>query len=1113
MWTSQFPSSGGGGGATSASQVSFTPTAGISATTVQAALAEVDVEKLSFATGTLAARPASYAVNTLYVVRGDTVANNGKASLYVTSISTWVDFLVGSGGSGAASGITLTPTGDVAATDVQAGIAELSSEKLAFSTGTLASRPANPNVRTLYVVSGDTATNNDVAYVYNTTTSTWLRIFAPKSSTDISHVPTADLTASANTVNNAINQLAFGKMRVLSGTLADFNALVNPSYSAAFMVRGDTDVNNGKLFINLPGVAWVPIQGGLDTETASTAPIGFAELTKQTGSTISFNEATGTFTIAPTSGVYDIIYYGKLLNKFTAETVQIASVTGLHYIFFTQHGILSASTTQFDFKSQIPIAMIYWNATTSKAVLLMDERHGSSMDPATHEYLHRTRGASISFVPSVGFAGTISTAGDGNSIADAQIGIAPGTFYDEDIKIDITASVTPVANTWQQDIAFPGKFPVFYRSGAVYTIDVATTSPLKFGTLRPVYNLNTAGTWSTPDVDNNKFFVQFIVATNNLNSPIISIMGQNQYNTRSDADDVNFSDLNLSGLPIAELRPLYKIVFKTSNTMTNSVKANIVSFFDLRLTTTSTGSVTQNTIDNEFRNTPQNVFAYNPTASTAWDSYINGLVGENRLKSDMLLYSQSGVDDQVLEVDVNVAIHTSGMITTPATVAQNLSWTLSSALPAGFLNNDYVLFYIADFSFIGIGRYSTAGTDNVISTVYYDRSQTYVANTTYPVNVKRLRSINVSGGASVGTLDQVILQGNSTNRDVVLGGNNQLGGANKTISLGTDGSFTTPLNAADSLSPSSLSAGTAGQFLTSSGPSATPHWSTLLLAGVNDFSTNYWEPSQRIVNVSNSGNNLTITLSDPVTLASGTFICFKPTFDGFSSTNPMIATLTANVTASTTISASVDSSPQTWTGDAIDRSLFYLSNYAASVATPTAIRYDDTTSKWVAMSQLEARLRYTQGTNSGNVLEGYFNGISLRQPNNATPSQTTIKDAYTGNGLAKTITLPATFPATADRQVLAVSTVPSSNSVVTEWKDMRTWTDYVSRWTTPPVQVNTAIVTATINGEQYLGNVYQYDSVFRFVPNSYQSFLDTIWDDFNVVTNTLSNLLLSRNNL
>src|SRR6056297_3332895 len=115
--------------------------------------------------------------------------------------------------------------------------------------------------------------------------------------------------------------------------------------------------------------------------------------TDRADSTISFDNATRTFTIAPTGTDYE--FYSDL-NKYisTGDSVVIANTEGLHYIYYDTSGTLVETTT---FNPQIITrwaftAAIYWDATNNEAILFEDERHGNTMDSATHIYNHVTFG-------------------------------------------------------------------------------------------------------------------------------------------------------------------------------------------------------------------------------------------------------------------------------------------------------------------------------------------------------------------------------------------------------------------------------------------------------------------------------------------------------------------------------------------------------------------------------------------------------------------------------------------------------------------------------------------------------------------------------------------------
>jgi hypothetical protein len=173
-----------------------------------------------------------------------------------------------------------------------------------------------------------------------------------------------------------------------------------------------------------------------------------------------------------------------------------------------------------------------------------------------------------------------------------QLDIADGTFFDEDLQVDITHSSWPTPNTWQQVLQGGAEIPIFYRSGSVWKRTTPTKYPIKQGTLAQ-YNLNTAGNWSTPDLATNKYGVTWIVATNNLNYPVIGIMGQKQYDNLNKVAEDTWAALDLANLPIFEIRPLWKVAYLVSNGFANTPKAAIREVVDLRVVgSTATGLLT-----------------------------------------------------------------------------------------------------------------------------------------------------------------------------------------------------------------------------------------------------------------------------------------------------------------------------------------------------------------------------------------------------------------------------------------------------------------------------------------------------------------------------------------
>ncbi len=399
------------------------------------------------------------------------------------------------------------------------------------------------------------------------------------------------LTVNAKGQLTSINSGAFSPgMLSPTGSGSGLDAdLLDGYHASAFALAGHshalndlTDVvtpspKNGQL-LEFDGTNWV------NAVRPSNEPIGHEDFTE---STISFDESTRIFSIAPVGVSHTVWCVGIRYIKTTTETVTIPDTTALYYIYYSSSGVLSYKTSFFTWDQEAPVAYIYWNADDNRAYYLADERHGVTLDWATHEYLHRTRGAAYAS----GFGvNNYTTTGNGSLDSHAQIDLADGTFFDEDLQIDIVHAASPVVNTWQQHLQGHGRFPIFYRTGNVWKRTSPTNFPIYYTTAAN-YNLNSAGHWSPVTLANNRYGISWLVATNNLTYPAMVILGQAEYTNEAGYAAANWSDLDLSGFPSVEFRPLHKIVYQTSTSYANTPKSRFVHVYDLR-SILPTGGVT-----------------------------------------------------------------------------------------------------------------------------------------------------------------------------------------------------------------------------------------------------------------------------------------------------------------------------------------------------------------------------------------------------------------------------------------------------------------------------------------------------------------------------------------
>lgn len=285
--------------------------------------------------------------------------------------------------------------------------------------------------------------------------------------------------------------------------------------------------------------------------------------------TFTFDDGTRVFSIQPTGD--DFVYFAEGNRVVsTGETVTISDSEGLWFFYLTGDGTLAATQTFTDeiITRYAFVALLYWDDTNKISLTLAEERHGNTMDSATHLYNHETYGTRYGG----GLQPTdIITEGSGNDDAHAQFGVNSGTIWDEDIEIYIDAN------------AFPAQIPFFYQLGP--TGVWRKTAPngfvcLPIGTLGtlPAWNEHVAGTWQLTEVSNNNYILMHLYATNDLYEPYFLVLGQATYATVGQARQAAGSELlalSLAGLPVVEYKSVASFIIQGSSAYNNAVRGRI----------------------------------------------------------------------------------------------------------------------------------------------------------------------------------------------------------------------------------------------------------------------------------------------------------------------------------------------------------------------------------------------------------------------------------------------------------------------------------------------------------------------------------------------------------
>lgn len=313
---------------------------------------------------------------------------------------------------------------------------------------------------------------------------------------------------------------------------------------------------------------------------------------------LAFDNITSTFTISATSYPYYYYQDGFKYEVGSAESVILPTTEGLYIIYYdlgVLNYILNATAAQSSeiIRTKCIVAYVYWDATNSEIIYFGDERHGISMSPVTHSYLHFTRGAQYLS----GFAiGDILVNQSGNLDVHAQFSVAEGNFLDEDLIHIGTAKA--VGDNWRIYYIFgASNLRVYEKTGFAVMTDIDAG----IGTTgRLVYNQFIGGNYQLTVIPDDDCVLCHVFAVNCYDNTkkIVTLMGQVAYTTATLARAGASTEISnlISILPFQEMIPIGTIIFQTDTSELNAVKAHIIStstgenYVDWRTTELSQGT-------------------------------------------------------------------------------------------------------------------------------------------------------------------------------------------------------------------------------------------------------------------------------------------------------------------------------------------------------------------------------------------------------------------------------------------------------------------------------------------------------------------------------------------
>lgn len=331
-------------------------------------------------------------------------------------------------------------------------------------------------------------------------------------------------------------------------------------------------------------------------------PTGFADRTRAS-SQIAVDNGNRQFSISDTGSGFDFYIKGSRLTVVGTETVTFPNVGGLHHFYFDVDGVLrttidSSLTSSIILGDGVYVATITWDTSSQTCLMISDERHGL-MDGKVHYHLHYSLGA----LWYNGGEVTVNCGGDGSSNSHAQIDIANIDYADEDIVFNVLnnapQTISPIAQIpvfwvgadgyWRKKTA--DNFPFVYSGDSTGYIGSGGRIP---------YNKIISGAGSLLETSEDGYSLVYVVGTNDINTPIISILGRDQYFTLEDAErDAIISFLRIrkdANIPTKEMVGIGAFILNSKSSYSNTPKCTIYcppsggSYIDLRHATFVSGT-------------------------------------------------------------------------------------------------------------------------------------------------------------------------------------------------------------------------------------------------------------------------------------------------------------------------------------------------------------------------------------------------------------------------------------------------------------------------------------------------------------------------------------------
>ncbi len=321
------------------------------------------------------------------------------------------------------------------------------------------------------------------------------------------------------------------------------NDPTNETYWSLTTSKGDAGATGA------PGAAGA---AGPTGDTQIAADLGVYGLLSIAETTVTFNDSTYLFTLAPTSATWNYYRAGVKHTITGSKTVTLPGTppaTGTWYVYIdATDGTLTASQTAWTLQdTKVLVQILEWNPALTPKYWLAEERH-PPIQRHEHYYLHKNFGTLATLTTTI--SGLVAAT---DTLAAKRPSLSAALISDENLLISIPA-LTPAGTPWTST-----PYNIIYRTGASAWAWHVSKVPFAYHATSLKIQYDNGGTLT--ETGDDKYVNWYLLQTDLVGGGFFWMPGQAAFKTLALARAENPALFALTNFPLGEFRMVKQAIW------------------------------------------------------------------------------------------------------------------------------------------------------------------------------------------------------------------------------------------------------------------------------------------------------------------------------------------------------------------------------------------------------------------------------------------------------------------------------------------------------------------------------------------------------------------------